>query len=166
MLTVVISYYKKLNNLQLILKALNNQSSNYFEVVLSEDDHNEETIRYLENIKPKLNFPIIHIYQLEDVGFRKNAMLNRAICAANTDKIAFIDGDGIPHRHFVKQYIEEIDKSSLCTGRAVFLDKKTSELLWKTQSLESLNLFRLFFSDTKKLKDGIYFPLFPLSNKV
>ena len=40
-ITIIISYYKALTNLKLILKALNNQSNNNFEVIISEDDQNE-----------------------------------------------------------------------------------------------------------------------------
>ena len=48
-LTIIISYYKNLNNLKLILKALNNQSVNNFEAIISEDDNNDETIDFVKN---------------------------------------------------------------------------------------------------------------------
>ncbi|MFV0530379.1 MAG: glycosyltransferase [Flavobacteriales bacterium] len=164
-LTVIISYYKSLNNLKIILKALNNQSCIDFEVILSEDDNNDETIKYIQEIKPKLNFSIIHLNQEEDTGFKKNSMLNKSIIRANTEKIAFIDGDCIPHKHFVKQYIRCIDKESFCVGRAVMLDKDTTEEIKDCQDLGILNFYKLLFSKSKKMKDGIYFPYFHLSLK-
>ena len=104
--TIIISYYKALDNLKLILKSFNNQSNNNFEIILSEDDYNEETISFLSKNKSLYKFSINHIYQKEDIGFRKNMMLNRSIVEAKTELLVFIDGDCIPHKHFVKEYIK------------------------------------------------------------
>jgi len=78
-ISIVISYYKALRDLKLILKALNQQSKSDFEVIISEDDNSENTKKFLNNNQLKYNFPILHNYQSEDLGFRKNMMLNRAI---------------------------------------------------------------------------------------
>lgn len=164
-LTIIISYYKALDNLQLILKSLNRQSSMSFEVIISEDDNNQETIEYLEKVKTNFNFQIKHLNQATDDGFRKNAMLNKAITHSNAEKIAFIDGDCIPHRHFVKQYILNIDSRSFCVGRSVMLDEKTTLSIKKNQSLEELNYFALLFSKSTKIKEGLYFPLLSLTFK-
>lgn len=162
-LTVVISYYKAIDNLKLILKALNQQSKKDFEVILSEDDYNEETKVFLENTKQEYSFPIIHIYQLVDDGFRKNEMLNRAVLKATTEKLAFIDGDCIPHKHFVKNYIKSLNPDCIYDGRAVLLDEKTTQILKSSQSFSKLKLSNLIFTDSMYLKDGIYFPYFSLS---
>ena len=45
-LTVIISYYKALDNLKLILQSLALQSRKNFEVIISEDDYNEKTIEF------------------------------------------------------------------------------------------------------------------------
>ena len=163
--TIIISYYKALTNLKLILKALNFQSNNSFEVIISEDDQNEETVSFLKNNKSQYNFPIEHIYQKEDAGFRKNVMLNRAIIKAKNDLLVFIDGDCIPNKHFVKEYINNSEKAKILTGRRVMLGKKTSKSLINSFSLDKLNLLSLIFSDTKKVKEAIYFPYFKLFYK-
>ena len=164
-LTIIISYYKSLENLRLILKALQNQSSQAFEVIVSEDDNNLETSNYIDNIKSSFNFAVLHLNQKVDDGFKKAAMLNKSILTSNTEKIVFIDGDCIPHKDFVKQYIKAIDRQNFCVGRAVLLDKKTTEAVKTTQNLKLLNFFNLLFSKTSKLKDGIYFPFFHLTLK-
>ncbi len=79
-----------------------------FEVILSEADFNKETIDYVEKHRDSFSFQIHHIFQKEDKGFRKDIMLNRALLLCNTDYIVFIDGDYIPHRHFVKEYIKNL----------------------------------------------------------
>ena len=165
-ITVIISYYKAIDNLKLILMALDRQSDKNFEVILSEDDYNEETMKFILDKKDFFDYPITHIYQIEDNGFRKNEMLNRAILKSKTEKLVFIDGDCIPHKHFVKNYTNSLQEGFIYEGRAVLLSKKITELVKGRQSLKWLNFFYLLFTDSKKTKDGIYFPLFLLSYKI
>ncbi|MBL0007718.1 MAG: glycosyltransferase [Saprospiraceae bacterium] len=82
-----------LDNLRLILKALSQQSCHDFEVIISEDDFNEETIRYFRDHSHTYSFPIRHLHQSADLGFRKNEMLNRSLRECKTELVAFIDGD-------------------------------------------------------------------------
>lgn len=166
-LTVIISYYKAIDNLRLILKALDRQTFNNFEVIVSEDDNNKDTIDYILKNKDLFNFPITHLYQKKDNGFRKNKMLNRSIIESKTEKLIFIDGDCIPHRHFVKEYAKNIKENEnyYYSGRAVFLNKNLSEKISTTQSLEMINQFLFLLTNSKKIKDGLYFPAFSLSHK-
>ena len=57
-ITIVISYYKALENLNLILLGLQNQSDKRFDVVLSEDDNNPETVLFLQEIAANFTFSI------------------------------------------------------------------------------------------------------------
>ncbi|OFY66549.1 MAG: hypothetical protein A3H98_00215 [Bacteroidetes bacterium RIFCSPLOWO2_02_FULL_36_8] len=164
-LSVIISYYKALDKLRLILRALARQSNKNFEVILSEDDYNEETFEFLSKNRMLFNFPITHIYQKEDKGFRKNEMLNKSIIHSKTNKMVFIDGDCLPHKHFVNNYLKNIQEGYIYEGRAVLLGKNISEWIIQKQSLKKLNFFSLLFSDSKMIKDGIYSPLFSLSIK-
>lgn len=165
-ISIIISYYKALGNLKLILLGLNRQSNNDFEVIISEDDINPETQSYLSSNSSKYKFPILHNYQNEDLGFRKNMMLNRAILTANTDMLVFIDGDCIPHKHFAKEYIKEKDSDQMLVGRRVMLGSKISGRIQREESLTPLNLFSLLLSDSTKVKDGIYSPSLPLTNTI
>lgn len=164
-LTVVISYYKALENLKLILHALQEQSDLRFDVILSEDDYNEVTKQFVAEHGDKYTFPLQHIYQKEDNGFRKNEMLNRAIQIAQAERMAFIDGDCIPHRHFVKEYIRNIiiGEPNYYSGRAVLLHQAISDRVVASQSLVPLQSFYQVSRNADKSKDGIYFPFFSLS---
>lgn len=164
-LTVIISYYKALDNLKVILKALSQQSSRDFEVILSEDDFNEETIRYFSDHSHTYSFPIRHLHQSTDLGFRKNEMLNRSLRECKTEVVAFIDGDCIPHRHFVKAFIQHTSMGSFFAGRAVMLGEKISAEIVHTQKLDKLNFFSLITTDSQKVKEAIYNPLFPMAYK-
>ncbi|HAN78113.1 MAG TPA: glycosyl transferase [Bacteroidales bacterium] len=164
-LTVVVSYYKALENLKIILQALNNQSAANFEVIVSEDDFNEQTVLFLNENRTNYKFEILHLHQTEDHGFRKNKMLNKCLLACRTDYIAFIDGDCIPHTHFVKEYIRNAEPGYYISGRAVLLGEKTTEAFKRHQNLAKLSFCKLIFTDSEKIKDGIYSPVLPFSAK-
>lgn len=164
-LTVIISYYKNLANLKLILKALNNQSVTDFEAIISEDDNNDETIDFVKEHHSDYSFPIIHLNQEVDNGFRKNEMLNKSIQTSKGDVIAFIDGDCIPHQHFVKEYIKHTQKGEILWGRRVMLGEKISIQLLASQNVEKLSFTKLLFSDSELVKDALYSPFITLTFK-
>ncbi len=164
-LTVIISYYKALDNLKVILKALNHQSRRDFEVILSEDDYNEETINFFRDHRHLYSFTISHIHQVADVGFRKNQMLNRSVQHCETELVAFIDGDCIPHKHFVRSYLQYTKEGSFLAGRAAMLGEKMSAEILATEVLDKLNFFSLLTTDSKKVKEAIYNPFFPMAHK-
>ena len=165
-LTVVISYYRAIDNLKLILKGLNNQSERNFEAIISEDDYNEETITFLDHHKHLYNFSIQHVHQHEDKGFRKNMMLNKSIKKSKSEIIAFIDGDCIPHKHFVKEYIQNCEPGYILVGRRVKLGEKISSYIKDKTCLKRLNLLSLIFSDSKCVKECVYNPQFHLAAKL
>lgn len=159
--SVVISYYKNIPNLEIILLALNRQSAKgNFEVIISEDDDAIETVNFINEIKTKLSFPIIHLSQ-ENLGFRKCKALNKSINAATTDFLIFIDGDCVPHKQFVKEYINRKKFGSVLYGRRVKLSEKISASLLQTKKLSLLNLFNLLSTKCKRVEEGLYLPIIP-----
>lgn len=125
-LSIIISVYDKIRELELVLTALQNQSFTDFEVLIAEDGTNAKVREYIGENKSKYNFNIIHLTQ-EDKGFRKNKILNKAVMKSDTDYLVFIDGDCIPHSEFVKQHnINRIENTVLC-GKRVNLSEKLSD---------------------------------------
>jgi GT2 family glycosyltransferase len=163
--SLVISYYKNIPNLHLILQGLSKQSNTNFEVIIAEDDANTETSDYMGTIRLNYNFLITHLNQNEDLGFRKNSMLNKAIVAAQHDLMVFIDGDCIPHKHFIKNYLNANPENTILSGRRVMLSEKISQLMWTKNTLANLGFSHLLLSSSTKSKEGIYFPWFKLSFK-
>ena len=53
----------------------------------------------------------------EDKGFRKCKILNEAIRRTTSDYILFLDGDCLPHRHFVKDHIAMAERGYFVQGR-------------------------------------------------
>ena len=159
--SVVISYYKNLPNLELILMGLQQQTAKgNFEVIISEDDNATESVQFINSIQNKLSFPLKHLSQ-DNAGFRKCMAMNKAVLAAAADFIIFLDGDCIPHRQLVKQYIHKKKYGRVLYGRRVTLSKKLSAQLLKKKDLGTLNIFRLLLSGCRRIEEGFYLPIIP-----
>ena len=57
-LSIIISYYKNQSNLELIFLGLSQQSDDRFEAIVSEDDLNEDTFTFLDEMRKKFSFDI------------------------------------------------------------------------------------------------------------
>ena len=149
--SVIISVYNRFDYLQLVFAGLERQSLWDFEVVIADDGSDEKFVAQLNKLIPDLSFPVIHVYQ-ENKGFRKNKILNKAVLAANSDYLVFIDGDCIPHSEFLNEHSRYRQKYVCLTGRRVNLsDKITNQLspkLVKTGYLEKNTL--------KLVVDGLF----------
>jgi len=126
--SVIISFYNKIDVLKLVLSGFERQSEVNFEIVIADDGSSEPAVRELKQIMEGSPLSISHIWH-QDQGWQKNAILNKAIVAARSDYIIIIDGDCIPHRHFIKEHVQAKDHHLVLTGRRVLLSKRVSESL-------------------------------------
>ena len=157
--SVIISYYKNLTQLQVLLSALNAQTAlGSFEVMISEDDDSPSTNAFIQKLKPGLRFPVSHIRQ-PDEGFRKCKALNSSIKLAASDLLIFLDGDCIPHKKLVAQYLKAQAPGAVLYGRRVMLSKSLSSLILKTGNTRLLHLINLLIYGCRRIEDGIFFPV-------
>ena len=98
-----------------------------------------------------------------DRGFRKTKILNEATRVAQGDLLVFIDGDCIPHRHFVRQHRRLARPKTALAGRRVNLGPKLTGTLVQTRQLATLSLPHLLFSDAHRVEEAIYFSRLPSS---
>lgn len=157
-LSLIISYYKNELNLELIFKGLKSQSEQDFEVIIAEDDNNASTSQFIADQQKLYPFPIVLLSQKRDNGFRKNQMLNRAVVEAKADKLCFIDGDCVPHKHFMRTYIDMIAEGKICFGKRVNLGEKITAKIYQSRALNSLSFLNLIASDSGKVKEGLFLP--------
>ncbi|MBS1947294.1 MAG: glycosyltransferase [Bacteroidetes bacterium] len=160
-ISLIISYYKRLDFLELILMSLLYQEYKNFEVVIAEDDNASETKDFLYGIARKFPLRLLHVYQKKDEGFRKNEMLNKAIWIASGELIIIIDGDCILHRAFFKEYIKTIKPKSVLFGRRALLSERITAKLLFSKNLSLLSLFNLIASGSKRVEDVLYLPNIP-----
>ncbi|MEO8210854.1 MAG: glycosyltransferase [bacterium] len=158
--TLIISVYNKIKELDLIFNALTIQSYKDFEVIVAEDGRNSEMKKFVEEWNEKNFFSIRHLTQ-EDKGFRKNKILNEAIRNASADYLIFIDGDCLPHSDFIKAHFESKESNVVLCGRRVNLTKYISNKITKETILshdyERLKLSRIIHSSLNRKNKGYNF---------
>jgi cellulose synthase/poly-beta-1,6-N-acetylglucosamine synthase-like glycosyltransferase len=157
-ISIIISFYKNLAALDLIFKALAEQTYKNFEVIVSEDDNNDNTPYFIKENQSIYSFEIKHLNQEQDLGFRKNEMLNKSIKASTGEIIVFLDGDCVPHPKFLKAYIRNLEDNVLCFGRRVMVDEATTKKAYEIKSIQKFNFLSLLFTQTTNLKYALYLP--------
>jgi glycosyltransferase involved in cell wall biosynthesis len=164
MISLIISLYKRLDFLNLVLQGVERQSYRNFEVIIAEDNNAIETVEFLEQARKQYNYPIKHVSQ-EDIGFRKTKILNAAVVAARGEQIVIIDGDCIPHKHFLKEYAKAIRKNKICYGRRVLLSEKLTFRILQEKNINRLHFFRILRTRGKSIGAAIYMPFLRMGNK-
>ncbi|MDR3609375.1 MAG: glycosyltransferase [Ignavibacteriaceae bacterium] len=126
--SLIISFYNNIAFLKFIIAGLERQTFKDFEIIIADDGSNQESIDRIEQISSRATFPIKHIWQ-EDKNFRKNKILNKAVQCSSTDYLIFIDGDCVPHPHFIQEHFQNRKEGVCFTGRRVNLSPKFTSLL-------------------------------------
>ncbi len=156
-ISLIIAVYKKLDFLSLVFQSLELQSFKDFEVIIAEDDNQSETISFLDKARKKHSFLIKHVSQ-EDKGFRKNKILNEAIRHSSSEKLVFIDGDCIIHRHFLMNYDQGLKAGLVRAGRRIELSKKHTESMVKKNKIYALDFISLLVKAARYPEKALYLP--------
>ena len=143
-ISLIISFYNKIQILEKVLESVAMQTFRRFEVIIADDGSKESVVERIGQLQKDYSFTIKHIWH-EDIGWRKNEILNKAVCAAQTEYLVFIDGDCILESHFLEDHYNARQKGEVVTGRRVMLTRKVTEkLLAQKLSQDSLK-YGLFF---------------------
>lgn len=130
--TLIMTTYEMPRHLALVCAGLEIQSSDDFEVIICDDGSGEETAKVVSEFKRSVPFPVKHLWQ-KNTGFRKCRILNQALRAACGDTMIFLDGDCIPHRHYIRDHLEAQEEGRFLAGRRVELGPVLSEKLTPEQ---------------------------------
>jgi glycosyltransferase involved in cell wall biosynthesis len=126
--SLIISFYNGIKQLRLILASLEVQRYKDFEVVIADDGSSEAVIRELEEIVSRSPLEIIVVHH-EDMGWRKNIILNKAVMASRGNYLVFIDGDCLLHPCCLLEHNHHKAAGWVIAGRRVYLSEKLSTLL-------------------------------------
>lgn len=152
--TVIISFYNKISALNLIFEALKNQSYKNFEVIVSDDGSTTEIVAQVSKLIASSGLNAKHIWH-EDLGWRKNIILNKSIVNSSGEYLIFIDGDCIPHSKFIEEHLANREQNVAIAGRRIELPEKFSASLTpdkiRSRYLERIGLYKLLF---ESIKDG------------
>jgi len=154
MISVIITVYKQLDNLHLVLLGLDKQTYKDFEVIIAEDDNSKEIESYLNETKKLHVFNINHVSQ-EDKGFRRTKILNKALGKTQGEYIVFLDGDCIPHYKFIEAYSKYLTPKTICIGRRCYLNNHISRKLKDNASIARLTFFNIILN-ANHLENSFY----------
>ncbi|MBT01865.1 glycosyl transferase family 2 [bacterium] len=117
-ISVILITYKKFNELNLTLSALENQTKQGFEVVVAEDDDSQETKEIIKNFKKRGRLDLKHVFQ-KDNGYQRSKIVNKGIIASKGDYLLFLDSDCVPRSDWVESYAKSARKGWFFSGGSV-----------------------------------------------
>jgi GT2 family glycosyltransferase len=165
--TLIISVYRKKEELELIFRALAKQSEKDFGVIAADDDSGNDIPGFVSELAERYGISaesVSHTFS----GFGKNIILNKAVLAAKTDYLIFIDGDCVPHHRFIEGHLSARRPNTVLCGRRVMLGENISGELKRAPGIMSAGsipyrkiLASLFEKPhpTYYAEEGLYLPM-------
>ena len=99
----------------------------------------------------------------EDIGWRKNIALNKAVMAAKYEYLIFVDGDCVPFDNFIENHVKQAEKKIVLAGKRVELGENiTKEIRSKKLTVSRLTnkywffLIKLIKDKTRHLEDMLH----------
>lgn len=155
--SVIITVYDKYEELNCVLKSLEKQTYKNFEVIIAEDCKKNGMIEFLLKSKNIFSFNIKHVNQ-EDIGFRKNRILNKAIKVCNSEFIVFLDGDCLVHKKFIENYMKYSNKYDVLYGRRVEMSEEITKKILQLKGDYKIKFCELTKTKSENSWEAFYLP--------
>jgi len=126
--SVIVATYNHPRALGLVLAGLSRQTLAPHEVVIADDGSGPSTRAVIDAWAERLPYPIRHVWHPDD-GFRKCAILNRAIAAASGEYLVFFDGDCVAPAHCLAAHLALAERGRYLSGGKVLLSPRFSAAL-------------------------------------
>lgn len=157
-ISVVVSTYNAEEWLEKVLIGYSVQTFKDFELIVADDGSKPSTKVLIDSYAANYPVPIRHLWH-EDLGYRRQEILNIAIVEASHDYILMTDGDCIPRKDFLEIHAKYAEKGRFLSGGYCKLSMKLSEKIssddivsGKCFDLEWLkNIDKLNISNTLKI---------------
>jgi glycosyltransferase involved in cell wall biosynthesis len=127
-ITLIITTYNRPDALAAVLEGCLVQTDRDFEVIVADDGSTQDTANLVATYQDRAKFAIKHVWQ-DDLGFRAAAIRNRALAAADSDYIIFIDGDCVPPAEFIASHRQLAERGWFLSGNRLMLTQAFSELV-------------------------------------
>ncbi len=126
--SVIVSTYNNPRALGMVLAGLSRQTLRPRQIVIADDGSGPETTTVIDAWRARLPFAIEHVWHPDD-GFRKCAILNKAIVASSGEYLVFFDGDCVPPAHCLAAHAAYAAPQRYLSGGKVLLSEKRSAAL-------------------------------------
>ncbi len=141
MVSIVISFYERLNFLKRCLDCLSLCVKDFDEVVVTDDGSCRETVISLKKLTEQYDFPIKHVWQ-EKKGFRPAAARNQGALHAGGDYLIFLDCDFLALPKTIKNHLKFATPGKFIAGGYKNMDEKaTSEVFQSPITEKALNMW-------------------------
>ena len=157
--SVIVTTYKDLTSLAVVLQGLQRQDYDDFEVVIAEDDNDPVTVDFLKRYD---DLDIKHISH-PNVGRTKTVIQNKAIKASSGEYLIFLDGDVYPYAKLISSQVKIAQPKQVLAGRRVNLDEKISQKIREGKldpaKIENNYFFyalRFMFDKQTRFEQGFY----------
>lgn len=142
--SVILSTHNSPHFLEFVLTGYARQDVTDFEVVIADDGSRDPTREFIKQVRPKLPFPLTHVWQPHKGYYGKMSIMNRAIMAAQSDYLILADGDVIPRHDFVKMHLTVRRPNCFIAGADYRLMEQTTKSL-TLDDVRSGRAFKLSF---------------------
>jgi glycosyltransferase involved in cell wall biosynthesis len=122
----VVSTYEWPAALDAVLRGFAHQSDRDFTLVVADDGSGEKTSEVVERWRPAFEGRLVHVWQPDD-GFRLARILNLGSLAVDADYFAFVHGESVPRRKFVRAIRSCMRPGWFVAGRRVELSRELTE---------------------------------------
>ncbi len=151
--SLLVSTYNWPEALELVFRSIQLQTVKPHELLIADDGSLPDTKELIQTLEKYINIPVLHIWH-EDTGFRRSAILNKAIAKSTGDYIIQTDGDCILHRDFIKDHQRNARDNCFLFGSRVGIKESYVQELFETKTAE----FHFFSKGIKKRARTIRIP--------
>ena len=122
---LIVSTYDQPDYLRRVLVAVSRQGRLPQEMLLADDGSGDETKEVFSRWSAQQTFASRHLWQAH-AGFRKAHILNRAVAAAQSEYLVFLDGDMVPHRDFIADHLAAARTAAFVQGHRALVGQKAA----------------------------------------
>jgi glycosyltransferase involved in cell wall biosynthesis len=162
---VLISTYNWKEALNLLFESIKKQTRLPNELLIADDGSQEDTRQLVGKFAKEMAVPLKHIWH-EDKGFRKSAILNKAIAQTDADYIIQLDGDCIPERHFVEDHILNARADTYLYGARVNILPQYVEKVFDRQIIDFNCFSREIKNRTRAVRLKVLADLYKPHNEI
>ena len=117
-LAIVVSTYEWPEALDAVLRSFAEQSDQRFTLVVADDGSGPDTKALVDGWRTSVGERLVHAWQ-PDEGFRLARVLNLGALAVDADYLAFMHGESIPRRQFVRALRSCVEPGWFAAARRV-----------------------------------------------
>lgn len=162
--SVIAAFYNDIDILLLLMRALDEQAQDSFELIIADDGSRPEIVDALRQAQRSVRYPVRHVWH-PDRGFLKTVILNEAVRQARGETLIFVDADCVVQSDFVSDHLRNARPGVMQTGRRVDVFRDAHRVLdcSRPSRIVSRNFVRLLIwtlrAKARNLEKGVRLPV-------